>query len=394
MDARLNPYTPGAGVAPTRLAGHGNILRNLELTLDRSRDGRVDRNLLLTGLRGSGKTALLNWAKREAESRGLQALALAANQRRSLPALLLPDLRALLIRLSQRNNLPVAQLQNAAAVMAGFALTYRRNHDDVELSGGVAALHGVADSGELELDLGALLTAFAELLQASGSALWLLIDDLHQLRNADQLTLLAALARVGQRELPLVLLATALPKIADGLSRAGSLAERLLSRYELVALAETDAAELLIAPAALGGVKFEVSALTALVRAGVGSPYILQQLGHAAWAAAESSPIRLQTAQSAIPTALAELDAGFFRQQFHRLTPHEQRYLRAMAELGPGVHRSGSIAARLERKVTALAPTRSGLIAKGLIYSPEYGETTFTTPLYEGFVLRTLPGLI
>jgi hypothetical protein len=371
MDARLNPYTPGNGVKPALLAGRGNVVRSIDLLMARSSQGKLERNPLLVGLRGSGKTVLLDHIRREAESRGMQVIAVAAGGHRSLPALLLPDLRALLVRLSQRHQLPGRQLEHAAAMLAGFS----------------------ADSSDLELDLAELFGVFAALVQANGGVLWLLVDDLQHLDHGALLTLLAALARVRQRELPMTMLAAALPTIGDGLSRSGPVAERLLSRYELDALSEADSARLLIAPAALMGVKFASSALTTLIREGAGNPYVLQQLGHAVWDVATTSPVRLEIAHAAIPTAMAELDAGFMRQRFERLAPQEKRYLRAMAELGAGVHRSGMIAGRLGRRVTALAPTRSNLIAKGLVYSPRYGETSFTTPLYDGFLLRTLPEL-
>jgi hypothetical protein len=137
------------------------------------------------------------------------------------------------------------------------------------------------------------------------------------------------------------------------------------------------------------GLKFETSALAALVGSGAGHPLTLQQLGASAWLLAESTPVRMATAQRAIQHARLQLDAGFYRWRANRLGPQEQRYLRAMAELGAGPHRSGDIATQMQRKVTALAPTRSALIAKELLYSPRYGETAFTTPGYSGYLQRT-----
>lgn len=392
MDPRRNPYAPGAGTPPPELAGRDALLERAAIALDRIRAGRADKSLLLVGLRGAGKTVLLNRIVLDAEYRGLHCLRLEAPEDRSLPALLAPALRALLLKLDRMQAAGKA-VRRALSALAGFVGALKVKYGDMEVSVETSPEPGLADSGDLEADLTALFIAVAEAAGERNTAAVLFIDELQYVSEDELAALITAVHACAQRSLPITVVGAGLPQLVGRTGRAKSYAERL---FEFPALGplEADAARLaLAAPADREGVTFDSDALDEILRQTECYPYFLQEWGKHAWALAESSPITLADIVDATHTALADLDANFFRVRFDRLTPVERRYLRAMAELGPGPHRSGDIAACLGRNVTSLAPTRSALIAKGMIYSPQHGDTAFTVPLFDGFMRRTMPTL-
>jgi hypothetical protein len=346
--------------------------------------------MLLVGLRGVGKTVLLNRIRIDAEARGIACVSLEAPEDRSLPALIAPALRATLLRLDRMEAADVAA-KRALRALAGFIGAMKVKFGDVEVGLDVDPERGLADTGDLEADLADLLATSGEAAQARRTAVVLMIDELQYVDENQLAALIMALHRCAQRQLPVTLVGAGLPQLVGQTGRAKSYAERLFEFPEIGPLGPTAARQALTIPAERLGVQYEEPALTSILEDTQGYPYFLQEWGKHAWAVATESPISISDAGIATANALADLDASFFRVRFDRLTPAEKRYLRAMAELGPGSHRSGDVAATLGKAVNSVGPTRSALIAKGMIYSPAHGDTAFTVPLFDGFMKRTLP---
>jgi hypothetical protein len=390
LDPRINPYAPGAGFPPPELAGRDDIIERAAIALDRIREGRAARSFVFYGLRGVGKTVLLNKVRLDAEARGFAAVGIEAPEGRSLPALLAPALRAALLRLS-RGDAMKAKLGDAMNALGNFARSLKLKYGDIEVGIDAAAPRGVADSGELELDLADLCIAIGEAAKERGTALVIAIDEIQYVPEEQLAALIAALHQVSQRQLPVTMLAAGLPQLVGQTGRAKSYAERLFEFAPIDRLGEEAAHDALCKPAAKERVTFEDAAVKEIITQTQGYPYFLQEWGKHSWNIADGSPIDERDARQATIAALAELDASFFRVRFDRLTPAEKRYMRAMAELGAGPHRSGDIAEKLGRKVTTVAPLRNSLIGKGMIFSQSHGDTAFTVPLFDGFMKRTIP---
>ena len=390
MDPRLNPYAPGAGIPPPELAGRDDLIERAAIALDRIRAGRAEKSLILIGLRGVGKTVLLNRIMLDSEARGIHCIRLEAPEGRSLPAMLAPALRAALIKLD-RGAAAGNLTKRALGALAGFISAFRVKYGDIEVAVEAPPEKGLADSGDLEVDLADLLAAVAEAARERGTAAVLFIDELQYVPEEQLAALITALHHCAQRQLPITLVGAGLPQLVGQMGRAKSYAERLFEFPEVGPLDMAAAQQALTAPAAKEGAAFKPDALAEILQQTQRYPYFLQEWGKHAWAAADSSPITVDDIHVATRTALADLDASFFRVRFDRLTPTEKNYLRAMAELGAGPHKSGDISAQMGRTVQSLGPTRSALIAKGMIYSPQHGDTAFTVPLFDGFMKRTMP---
>lgn len=391
MDPVRNPYTPGAGTPPAELAGRDELLEQVRIALERARLGRPAKSVLMVGLRGVGKTVLLDRMRDDAEGAGIQTLRIEAPEGRSLPAILAPELRRALLRLSY--NARARDLaRRALRGLAGFAKALKVKYQDIEVGVDLDPEPGLADNGDLELDLQALLEAAGRAAQEAGTALALFIDELQYVPEEQLAALITALHRTAQRQLPVILVGAGLPQLPGRMGRAKSYAERLFDFPEIGPLGPQDARLAIVKPAEAEGVIIEEGAVGRIIRETHGYPYFLQEWGKHAWDAAEDSPITLSDVELGSKTAIAALDESFFRVRFDRLTPSEKRYLRAMAELGPGPHRSGAIADVLKREVTKLGPTRATLISKGMIWSPGHGDTAFTVPLFDEFMLRIMPG--
>ncbi len=391
MDPVRNPFAPGAGAPPPALTGRDALREEARIALDRIRAGRQAKSLLLIGLRGVGKTVLLDRLCEEAESSGLETIRIEAPENRSLPAMLAPQLRVALLRLS-RNEKAKDLATRALKALAGFARSLKVKYNDIEVGLDQEPEPGLADNGDLEHDLQALLEAAGDAARKAGTALALFIDELQYVGEEELAALITALHRCAQRSLPVVLVGAGLPQLPGQMGRAKSYAERMFS-FPAIGALDRDAATLaLVLPAREQGVEFTPDALEAILARTEGYPYFLQEWGKHAWDAAERSPITSEDVERAGAAAMAELDESFFRVRFDRLTQAERRYLRAMAELGPGPHRSGDIADVISRKVTSLAPIRESLIRKGMIWSPSHGDTAFSVPLFDAFMRRTMPG--
>lgn len=391
MDPVRNPFAPGAGTPPPELAGRDELRHTVQVALERVRLGLPTKSVLMVGLRGVGKTVLLDRMREDAESSGLHTVRVEAPEQRSLPAMLAPQLRVALLRLS-RNEQAKDFAARALRGLAGFAKALKIKYQDIEVGFDFDPEPGLADNGDLEHDLQALLEVVGAAARSAKTALVLCIDELQYVEEEQLAALITALHRTAQRRLPVVLLGAGLPQLRGQMGRAKSYAERLFDFPEVGPL-PPDAARIALAkPARDQGVEFADAALRSILEQTRGYPYFLQEWGKHAWDAAARSPITSGDVERASRAAVAALDESFFRVRFDRLTPTEKRYLRAMAELGPGPHRSGDIAEDLGRKVTSLGPIRNQLISKGMIWSPSHGDTAFTVPLFDEFMKRIMPG--
>lgn len=391
MDAVSNPFAPGAGTPPPELAGRDELREAIRVAIERTRRGLPARSMMLVGLRGVGKTVLLDRMRDDAEGKGIQTLRMEAPEGRSLPALLAPQLRQALLRLS-RNERARDLARRGLRALAGFAKSLKVKYADIEVGLDLDPEPGLADNGDLEHDLLALLEAAGDAAKAAGTALAIFIDELQYVEEDELAALITALHRTAQRQLPVILIGAGLPQLRGRMGQAKSYAERMFEFPEIGALPR-EAAEIAITkPLRDQGVAVTMRALDRIVAETRRYPYFVQEWGKHSWDAASASPIDERDVESASVAAVAALDESFFRVRFDRLTPSEKKYLRAMAELGPGPHRSGDIAAVLKRAVSSLGPTRSQLIVKGMIWSPNHGDTAFTAPLFDEFMRRIMPG--
>jgi hypothetical protein len=389
MDPRRNPFAPGAGTPPPELAGRDRLREDVAVSLDRIRAGRAAQSVILYGLRGVGKTVLLNTMRLAAEAEGLATVFIEAPESRSLPAILAPTLRAALLRMD-RLRAAGAGVQRALRALAGF-VKLKATYADIELALDLEPEAGLADSGDLEADLTDLVQTVGEAARDHATAFVIFVDELQYVPEQQLAALITALHRSAQRQLPVTLVGAGLPQLLGQMGEAKSYAERLFV-FEPVGALEQEAAFAAIRdPIESEGESIEPSALQATFDATQGYPYFLQEWGKQCWDIADASPIRTTDVARASEAAIEQLDASFFRVRFDRLTPAEKRYIRAMAELGEGPHRSGDIAERMGLRVTSAAPIRSALIRKGMIYSPNHGDTAFTVPMFDAFIRRTLP---
>jgi hypothetical protein len=391
MDPVTNPYCPGAGTPPPELAGRDAIRETVRVAVERLRIGNPNKSVLLVGLRGVGKTVLLDQMRADAESSHIHTVRIEAPEGRSLPAMLAPEIRLAMLRLS-RVEKAKALAQRALRGLAGFAKALKVSFNDIEVGLDLEPEPGLADNGDLGVDLAALLEAAGRAAKAGGTALVIFIDELQYVEEDQLAALISALHRCSQQRLPLCVVGAGLPQLRGRAGNAKSYAERLFDYPEIGALQKAAAQQALVKPAAALGVKYEPAAVEHIIANTRGYPYFLQEWGKRAWDIATASPITVADVQGASVEAVAALDESFFRVRYDRLTPTGKRYLRAMAELGAGPHRSGDIAAELGRDVTSLAPLRNQLIGKGMIFSPNHGDTAFTVPLFDEFMKRTMPG--
>ena len=390
MDPVRNPYSPGAGTPPPELAGRGDIIDNARIALERIRIGRSSKSMILVGLRGVGKTVLLDRIRENAEASRLCTLWIEAPGNRSLPSMLAPQLRLALLRLSHREKAR-ALAERALRGLAGFVRALKVRYQDIDVGLDFSPEAGLADNGDLETDLQDLMEVVGAAAQADETCVVIFTDELQYVSQDELAALIMALHRAAQRQLPVTLFGAGLPQVRGRMGKAKSYAERLFEFAEIGALLPEDAKLALAKPAQDEGVEIESAALDLLVPQTKCYPYLLQEWGKCLWDVATASPITAVNVEVASRQVTAGLDESFFRVRFDQLTLTEKRYLRAMAELGEGPHRSGDIAQVLGRRVQALAPTRSQLINKGMLWSPSHGDTAFTVPMFDQFMLRIMP---
>jgi hypothetical protein len=385
-----NPFAPGAGSPPPELAGRDAVREKMRLCLKRLRIGRPAKSVMLVGLRGVGKTVLLDQMMKDADAEGIINIRIEAPEGRSLPAMLAPQLRLALLRLNRVAKAKHYAVQGLKA-LAGFASKLKLTYNDIEVGFDYDPEPGLADNGDLEGDLSMLLEQVGLAAKAAGTVVAIYIDELQYVEEPQLAALISALHRTSQKQLPLVVIGAGLPQLRGKMGQAKSYAERLFDFPEIGALDSEDAAEAIVKPIEDEDAEVDADAVALIIAETNGYPYFLQEWGKHAWDIAPQNPITATDVESASKEAIAALDESFFRVRFDRLTPKEKQYLRAMAELGPGPHRSGDIAAELSRETSALGPVRSNLIVKGMIWSPTHGDTAFTVPLFDEFMRRIMP---
>lgn len=390
MDPIKNPFSPGAGAPPPELVGRDPVLEQARILLGRVKLGRPEKSMLLTGLRGVGKTVLLNEIERMAGAEDYRTIAIEAHEDKRLGAVLAPYLRRLLFDLDRLAGAG-DKVRRGLAVLRSFVGAIKVTVGDVDIGLDIDPEKGVADSGDLEIDLPDLFLAVAEAAKERGSAVAVLIDEVQYFNSKELGALIMAMHKVQQRQLPMVLLGAGLPILPGLAGESKSYAERLFAFPDIGALSQADAAKALQDPAQAAAVSFESDALEEIFRLTKGYPYFLQEWGYQSWNMARSSSIALDTVNRATEAVIPRLDQNFFRVRYERLTRGEKHFLRAMAELGPDAHRTSDIADMLNVKVNALGPVRAKLMKKGMIYSPAHGDMAFTVPLFDEFMVRAIP---
>jgi len=390
MDPIKNPYSPGAGSPPPELAGRDKVRDQAHIAMARIKIGNPAKSVLMVGLRGVGKTVLLDKIRQDADASGMQTIRMEAPEERSLPALLAPPLRLALLKLSRVEHAK-AVAEKGLKALAGFAKALKVKFEDIEVGLDFDPEPGLADNGDLEGDLTALLEQVGNAAKSADTALVLFIDELQYVSEDQFAALITALHRCAQATLPLAMVGAGLPQLRALAGKAKSYAERLFDYPTIGPLSDEDAALAITKPARDQGVEFTDAAVAAIVAKTHGYPYFLQEWGKHSWDIAQQSPITEEDVLAASAQAIAALDESFFRVRFDRLTPAEKVYLRAMAELGAGPHRSGDIADVMGRASSSLGPVRSSLIVKGMVWSPTFGDTAFTVPLFDEFMKRIIP---
>lgn len=390
MDSVRNPFAPGAGNPPPELAGRAVVLRDIHVALQRVAAGRPAQSLIMVGLRGVGKTVLLVRIAELAKAHGYRTLAAEAHEGKRLAALLVPGLRAALIAFSTMEAARETA-RRAMRVLKSFLNVVSLKTSDFEVGLTIEAEAGAADSGDLEADLPALLVSVAEAAKAAGKPMAILLDELQYLTGAEFSALIMAMHRVSQLNLPLVFAGAGLPQIPVLAGESKSYAERMFRFPEVGALSDEDARMAIEKPARQEGAAVDDDALTEILRVTERYPYFLQQWAYDAWNLAADDRITLPDVRAATPVSIGVLDRDFFRVRFERCNASEKRYMRALATLGPGQHRTGDVARRLGLKISSLAPARDRLIRKGMIYAPQHGDVAFTVPLFDAYMMRVMP---
>ncbi len=388
MDKIKNPFAPGAGAPPPELAGRDAVLEQAHVLLGRVRQKRPEKSLLLTGLRGVGKTVLLIEIERIAKQEQYRTVQIEAYEDKSLAALLVPHLRRLLFELDRVKGAG-EKVRRGIGVLKSFIGTLKVSVGEFSID--IEPEQGSADSGDMEIDLPNLLVAVAEAAEERGTAVAILIDEIQYFGSTDLSALIMAMHRLQQLQLPMVLIGAGLPILPGLAGEAKSYAERLFNFPDIGPLSEQDAGKALRNPVVEAGAQFEAEALREICKLTRGYPYFIQEWGYQAWNHAPASPITLRIVTEATLIVRERLDQNFFRVRFDRLTPREKDYLRAMAELGSAPYRTADIAAAMGEKISTLGPVRAKLIKKGMIYSPAHGDMAFTVPLFDEFMRRTIP---
>jgi hypothetical protein len=394
VDPLRNPYTPNAGARPQALVGRDDQLASFDLLLARLTRGRTEQSMIITGLRGVGKTVLLGRFRAKAESARWVTIEIEASKhddaafRRDLAL----RLRTALLELSPKAQWS-ERLRRAASALRSFTVKVDDQgawYATLEID----PVDGLADHDDLTLDLTDVLVAVGEAASSHERGLVMLIDEIQFLTRAQLEALVAALHKVVQRELPVTLVGAGLPQIAELVGDAKSYAERLFKFPVIDVLDPADAREALRQPASDEDATFDDDALDRAVEITGGYPFFLQELGYAVWGVADGDRITLTDVDAAQPIYESKLDSSFFRVRLDRASTLQRAYLRAMAQLGPEPQRASDVAELMGRTSPQVGPTRAELINMGLLYTPEHGDAAFTVPHFDRFMLRAMPELV
>jgi len=386
MDPRANPFAPGAGTKPPALVGRDRQLEAFDVLLERLERGYAEQSMIVIGLRGVGKTVLLDVFREKAEARDWATVEWEAEKHAPFAARLAAQARRVLLQIAPKERW-TDLLRRAAAVLKSFTLTF--NPDGAMSAAlGVDALAGLGDSGALSEDLSDLFVALGEAAQERGIGVILLLDEIQFLEPADFEALIVAMHRCARRALPVTLVGAGLPQMPRLAGEARSYSERLFRFPEIGPLEPAAARDALVLPAGEGGLELADEAVAFIADYTQGYPYFLQEYGRIVWDETSASPVSLAGVSDLLPLVEASLDESFFRVRAERTTDLELRYLFAMAELGPEPQRASEVAERIGRTAPQTGPVRSRLIDKGLLYTPGYGYAAFTVPQFDRYMLR------
>ncbi|WP_136661461.1 ATP-binding protein [Nitratireductor sp. XY-223] len=388
MNPETNPYAPGAGTPPPELAGRDAIPGEARIAIQRNMSGKSARSFMFVGLRGVGKTVLLNEVQAIAEEHGAITDFIEVSTNEPLSKTIVATLRAALLKLDRIKGVS-EKVKHALRVLKSFVGAIKVKYEDVEFSVDVDAEPGTADSGTLTRDLAELFVAAGEAARVRNTSIVMLIDEIQNLQAEEFEALIMAIHRTDQKRLPFLVVGAGLPLLVRLTGEAKSYSERLFEYPDIGPLDAAEARRAIVGPASEADVEYTEGAVNAVVEQTKGYPYFLQEWGYQAWNIAEGSPIDRSHIDAASKSAIRRLDQNFFRSRYERLSEPQKAYLMAMAGLGPGPHRTGEIAKAMGKSSSQLGPTRDALINNGMIYSPRYGLAAFTVPLFDEFMKRT-----
>lgn len=393
VDSISNPYTPNAGAAPEVLSGRDDQIAAFEILLRRLMQGRTEQSMIVTGLRGVGKTVLLNRFREVASAAGWEVVEFEAskNDDSRFRQTMFTQLKAALLRLSPRVRWS-ERSKRAAETLSAFAISVDQQ-GTWSLSWDVPPAEGFADHGDLSMDLTDVFIAVGDAAKEENKGVVVLIDEVQFLAKSQLGAIIQAIHKTVQRKLPVTFVGAGLPQIAELAGDAKSYAERLFKFPKIDSLNDEDARDALTAPAEAEGAVYEATAVDLAIEVTRGYPYFIQELGYQVWTVAKANRITREDIEIAREAYEAKLDSSFFRVRLDRATPLQTAYMRAMAQLGPEPQKAADVARLMGRESTQLGPTRAELIEMGLLYTPEHGYAAFTVPDFDKFMLRAVPQL-
>lgn len=384
MDPIKNPYRPGAGTKPTFLAGRDEIIEKAEILLKRVKAGNPQRSLMLYGLRGVGKTVLLNKFSNIAEAEEYIVEQIEMSENDDFKKVIANYFRKVLLKVNKIENAK-AMLKRALGVLKAFSVSLP---DGPEIKIDVDAITGEGDSGDFETDLTDLFSNIGQAAREENKCICILIDETQYLKEKDMAALIASCHKVSQKELPIVVICAGLPSIAALSGDAKSYAERLFEFIPITYLENPEDRKAIIEPARSLDVEYEEDAIVESLKISKGYPYFIQEIGKHTWDVAEASPITKDNVVNAKAATLKQLDNSFFKVRLDRATGAEKKFMYAMSALGQGPYLMSDVARKIGNKQSSISPIRATLIGKGFIYTPEFGKIEFTVPLFDDFLRR------
>lgn len=384
MNPIENPYRPGAGTKPKFLAGRDEVMQKAEILIKRVKIGNPQRSLMLYGLRGVGKTVLLNMISDLAQRENYIIAQIEMSENDDFRKVISNHIRKILLEIS-KSGYTKEIIKKALGVFRAFTISIP---DGPEFKFDIDAIHGEADSGDFETDLSDLFVIVGLAAKEENKHICILIDETQYLQEKDMAALIASCHKISQKELPIVVICAGLPSIAALTGDAKSYAERLFEFIPIKNLVDPQDKLALIEPAKSLNVEFAFDAIVEAINITEGYPFFIQELGKHTWDLAENSPITYNDILKSKQITLKTLDESFFKVRLDRAAGREKKLMYAMAKLGKGPYLMADVAKTLQIKVSSLSPTRATLISKGFIYTPEFGYIDFTVPLFDDFLRR------
>jgi hypothetical protein len=393
MDPRKNPYSPGAGTKPPALVGRDSQIESFDILLERLENRYSEQSMIFTGIRGVGKTVLLDVFREKAENRRWATIEWEVEKSGDFNTKIASQIRRALLQIAPKAKWS-DRARRAAAILKSFSITF--NPEGAITAGlGVEALDGVGDSGTISEDLTDLFVALGEAALEKKIGVIFLLDEIQYLKSIELEAIITALHKCARRSLPLTMVGAGLPQIPRLAGEAKSYSERLFKFLEIGELnIESDARDALTLPALDLGVSFQKEAVDFVVNYTQGYPYFLQEYGKILWDESSNALISLEDAIQILPLVESKLDESFFRVRSDRTTDLELKYLYAMAKLGPDPHKASEVAPGINRTTEQAGPIRSRLIDKGLLFTPGHGYAAFTVPQFEKYMLRKFSDLL